>query len=405
MGYFKGIVEIEAKEDKAKYQIEKKQLVDDLKANINKISMQQRSKPLPIDTSVLGDPQERQKLKLEFREIGVEHLRIARHLCNLESDEIIKRNLISEKRCMIKVYMISAFNLSSRDNGSDSDPYLILECNGKTYNERDNYQLDCSNPEFLKSYSFEGMFPGSTPLKISAMDYDMVFGDDLIGITNVDLEDRYFSIEWNGLGNKPIEYREIYHESTSISQGTLKMWVEINPMTALDVVDHDISSKPPVDLELRVCVLNCKEIPMMDVEGTCDAFCRGFFDTKEDVQETDTHFRCQDGKPDFEYRLVYDMQYPRKNGYKYTLQIYDKDFFTANELIGQYEIDLESLFEDCEITKNPLTLNKTYYNDVMLKKDPKIKKLTFDKEDEKKFWLPMQTKEKGKIVTKGYVRV
>lgn len=59
MGYFKGIVEIEAKEDKAKYQIEKKQLVDDLKANINKISMQQRSKPLPIDTSVLGDPQER----------------------------------------------------------------------------------------------------------------------------------------------------------------------------------------------------------------------------------------------------------------------------------------------------------------------------------------------------------
>lgn len=41
----------------------------------------------------------------------------------------------------------------------------------------------------------------------------------------------------------------------------------------------------------------------------------------------------------------------------------------------------------------------------MLKKDPKLRKLTFDKEDEKKFWLPMQTKEKGKIVTKGYVRV
>lgn len=254
--------------------------------------MQQRSKPLPIDTSVLGNPQERQKLKLEFRHIHVDHLRITRHLCNLESDEIIKRNLLSEKRCMIKVYMISAFNLSSRDNGSDSDPYLILECNGKTFNERDNYQLDNSCPEFMKAYSFEGVFPGTTPLKISVMDYDMVFGDDLIGVTSVDLEDRYFSIEWNGLKDKPIEYREIYHESTSISQGTLKMWVEINPMQSLTVKDWDISTKPPVDLELRVCVLNCKEIPMMDVEGTVDAFCKGFFDTKEEVQETDTHFRC-----------------------------------------------------------------------------------------------------------------
>lgn len=101
--------------------------------------MQQRNKPLLVDTSVLGDPVERQKLKLELRKINVERLRITRHLCNLESDEIIKRNLLSEKRAMIKVYMISAFNLSSRDNGSDSDPYLILECNGKKFNERDNY--------------------------------------------------------------------------------------------------------------------------------------------------------------------------------------------------------------------------------------------------------------------------
>jgi len=405
VGYFKGVVEIEAKEDKAEYQKVKKELVDALKAKINKISMQQRSKPLLIDTTVLGDPQERQKLKLAFRQIHVDHLRITRHLCNLESDEIIKRNLLSEKRCLIKVYMVSAFNLSTRDNGSASDPYLILECNGKTFNERDDYQLDNAEPEFNKAYAFEGVFPGTTPLKISVMDYDMVFGDDLIGVTNVDLEDRYFSIEWNGLKDKPIEYRELYHESTSISQGTLKMWVEINPMQAAPgaVRDWDIAPKPPTDLELRVCVLNCKEIPMMDVEGTVDAFCRGFFDTKEEVQETDTHFRCQDGKPDFEYRLVYQLQYPRKQ-YKYTLQIYDKDFFTSNELIGQFEIDLQQLMEDCTLVKAPLVLNKTYYNDVLLKKNPKLK-LEFDKEDDKKVWLPMQTKKDGKIVTRGYVRV
>jgi len=57
---------------------------------------------------------------------------------------------------------------------------------------------------------------------------------------------------------------------------------------------------------------------MMDAEGTCDAFFRGFFDTKEEVQETDTHFRCTDGKPDFQYRLVYKIKHPRKTT-KFTL--------------------------------------------------------------------------------------
>ena len=100
---------------------------------------------------------------------------------------------------------------------------------------------------------------------------------------------------------KPIEYRQIYHPSSAIDQGTLKMWVEINSVSAAlgTVMDYDIAPKPPVELEVRVSILNCKEIPMMDMEGTCDAFCRGFFDSKEDVQETDTHFRNQDGKPDF----------------------------------------------------------------------------------------------------------
>lgn len=50
----------------------------------------------------------------------------------------------------------------------------------------------------------------------------------------------------------------------------------------------------------------------MDFEGTSDVYLRGFFDTAEETQETDTHFRNQDGKPDFQYRLVYNIEYPRR---------------------------------------------------------------------------------------------
>ena len=161
----------------------------------------------------------RRKLEQKLRECDLDHLKIDEKLANLESDEILKRALLAQIKCVIRVYFISAFDLSSRDNGSPSDPYLYLLCNNKIVNERDNYQLDEPNPDFYKSYDFEGTFPGSSPLQIDVWDYDDIFGDDLIGTTILDLEDRYFSLEWQALDDKPIEYRQIYHQQSSISQG------------------------------------------------------------------------------------------------------------------------------------------------------------------------------------------
>jgi len=60
-------------------------------------------------------------------------------------------------------------------------------------------------------------------------------------------------------------------------------------------------------------VFNAEDIPMMDVEDTVDAYFKGFFDATEEVQETDTHYRNQDGCPDFQYRLVYRIKLPRKD--------------------------------------------------------------------------------------------
>jgi len=49
------------------------------------------------------------------------------------------------------------------------------------------------------------------------MDYDDLFGDDLIGVTHVDLEDRYFLPEWRAINNKPVEYRQLFHPSSAVS--------------------------------------------------------------------------------------------------------------------------------------------------------------------------------------------
>jgi hypothetical protein len=40
-----------------------------------------------------------------------------------------------------------------------------------------------------------------------------------------------------------------------------------------------------------------------DFEGTSDVFIKGYIDDK-DKRETDTHYRCMNGKASFNYRLL-----------------------------------------------------------------------------------------------------
>jgi len=130
---------------------------------------------------------------------------------------MINKQLQVKTKCMVRVYIIEGFDLAQRDVGSFSDPYLKIECGKTKYNERENYIMDEPNPKFHKMYEFEDCFPGADPLVIEAYDYDEIFGDDLIGKTTVDLDDRYFCPEWQNIEEKPIEYRQLYHPSSAVS--------------------------------------------------------------------------------------------------------------------------------------------------------------------------------------------
>lgn len=92
--------------------------------------------------------------------------------------------------------MVRAFNLAERDNDSPSDPYLKLILGDSVIDDRENYQEDNSAPDLYKMFEFQAIFPGCPPLKVQFWDYDLLFGDDLIGETIVDLEDRYFSSDF-----------------------------------------------------------------------------------------------------------------------------------------------------------------------------------------------------------------
>jgi len=76
---------------------------------------------------------------------------------------------------------------------------------------------------------------------------------------------------------------------------------------------YDITPKPPKEIEVRLCIFDSVDLKMMDVEGTSDAYVRAFFDSRKDAVETDTHFRCQNGKASWNWRLVYRIKTDAKD--------------------------------------------------------------------------------------------
>lgn len=51
----------------------------------------------------------------------------------------------------------------------------------------------------------------------------------LLGYTEIDLEERFFSINWNTQEKKPIEKRNILNDISG-SRGRLEMWIDLLPL-------------------------------------------------------------------------------------------------------------------------------------------------------------------------------
>jgi Ca2+-dependent lipid-binding protein len=148
-------------------------------------------------------------------------------LAELATEKLIKNQLMQKTETVVELYLLDGFDFSSRDSGSESDPYLVVSCGNFHLNDRSNYQIDQACPEFYKRLQFPAVFPGAQPVVIEAYDYDDLFGDDLIGKTTIDLDDRFFSPNWQAVEEKPIEHRQLHHPCTNLSQGVICLWLDV----------------------------------------------------------------------------------------------------------------------------------------------------------------------------------
>lgn len=91
----------------------------------------------------------------------------------------------------------------------------------------------------------KGSLPGTSELNVQVWDHDDFKHDDLIGETKIDLENRFFCSKWRELIEKPIETRDLFHPTTSLPRGKIKLWIDIlNYEKIAKTIKWNISPKP-----------------------------------------------------------------------------------------------------------------------------------------------------------------
>jgi Ca2+-dependent lipid-binding protein len=93
----------------------------------------------------------------------------------------------------------------------------------------------------------KSMIPGVSQLHLEVWDYNKYMEDELIGETIIDIENRYFSKKWRSLRFIPIETRDLYHPSSTVARGRVKLWLEIIDLNEKNLIQKrwDIQPKAP----------------------------------------------------------------------------------------------------------------------------------------------------------------
>ncbi|UIZ28727.1 hypothetical protein KXD40_009391 [Peronospora effusa] len=287
---------------------------------------------------------------------------------------------------LVRVYVLDALNLHPKDVNNRCDPYLRVSLGDgrrrdQMFDDRDKYQSETLTPKFHQMYEFKADLPGASELKLEVLDYDFfaipmvptglskalstavgstVDGDDFVGATLIDLEDRWFDAKWQELGGsmdrterrKPLEVRPLFAPSSTLPQGSLRLWVDILTGAEMNVVKPlDISLPPPQMFEVRVIVYKAKNVTAGDFSDLSDLFVKCWFQNHDDrSQSTDTHWRARHGRASFNWRMKFDVKLPldpEKEADRgcLHLQMWDRDI-VYDDCLADAVVDLTSFLKE-----------------------------------------------------------
>ena len=233
-----------------------------------------------------------------------------------------------------------------KDPNGKSDPYIKINA-GKGKRQqisgRDTHLSKTLSPDFYKFYEVPVVLPGDSLLSIQLWDFDMLaMNDDFIGETVVDVENRIFSPQWVALNPKPREFRTLWSPSSTSPQGKIELWIDILTLEdSIRIRPTPLAPPAPLRGQVRCIVWNTKDVVFKDKESS-DIFVRAEAEWSGKQKETDVHWRSLNGKGQFNWRMVFDVEIPCKTP-RLKMQIWDKDMVGANDAIAEASLNLKGL--------------------------------------------------------------
>lgn len=114
------------------------------------------------------------------------------------------KSLTDVVKILVRVYIVQALQVRPRDWFSDSDTYVRLTLGGKMVSDHAHYVPNQSNPVFGRFFELSTTLPADPILEVGLFDHDK-HKDEIIGYTQIDLEDRWHSKHRATVGI-PLEY-------------------------------------------------------------------------------------------------------------------------------------------------------------------------------------------------------
>ena len=167
----------------------------------------------------------------------------------------------------MRVYVLKGIGLRPTNSRGLAEPYVIAELGSKRLGDKKDAIKDTLYPPFYKMFEFKPTFPGASLLKLKVMSVSESLldtdGDEFIGETSIDLEDRWYSDLWQKryLEFPAVEKRSLRTYPEGGSQGQLEVMVEI--MLQMDAARRqalDITPPPPELVELRMVIWTARQM-------------------------------------------------------------------------------------------------------------------------------------------------
>ncbi|CAK9089564.1 Fer-1-like protein 6 [Durusdinium trenchii] len=228
----------------------------------------------------------------------------------------------------VRTYIIRGLNISGAVSGY-GNPYLYFMYGANKVSLEGHRQMQSVEPRYFRTEECDVNLPEQSYFEIGLFDYQENGEDLLIGKSILDLDDRYYTREYKlMMENKkvPIEYRPLLCETidpntndvSTISKGSLEMWIELlDTTTAAEVPVSKLLQPPAMEVEVRLICWTIHDLQMrmctdeygdqrenISIRCRCSMDCRTYNGPQPKEQETDQHDSCV-GDGEFNWRFVF----------------------------------------------------------------------------------------------------